>query len=196
MTIWVCLHSGPADLLFFPYFQIPAWRHPLTVFNTCSYKCWGFFCFVLKYTKQQKRKDILKRKWQLPQLLAGALIKTKLVSFSEQTWQALSRGAFFPLLPKYKVSAGAPGMSTRVGARQSWPFSLSIVYVRLHMRVYVCICACVSSKPWLFSRMLWLHGRGAYPAVCLSAPLQFHRGRKLEQKQMIVMLFGRGWGLP
>ena len=55
---------------------------------------------VLKLVRKQERKESLKKKarhseWQLPQLLAGTLIKTKLVSFSEQTWQALSRGAFF-----------------------------------------------------------------------------------------------------
>lgn len=31
--------------------------------------------------------------------------------------------------------------------------------------------------------MLWLHGRGAHPAVCLSAPLPLRSGGKLEQKQ-------------
>lgn len=55
---------------------------------------------VLKYMNQQKKKRNFKKEaryteWQLPQLLAGILIKTKLVSFSEQTWQALSRRAFF-----------------------------------------------------------------------------------------------------
>lgn len=52
-----------------------------------------------KNMKLQQREEILKKKprhtvRQLPQTLAGILIKTKLVSLSEQTWQALSRGVF------------------------------------------------------------------------------------------------------
>lgn len=62
---------------------------------------WISLSSVLKYMNQQKKENKFYKKearyteWQLPQLLAGILIKTKLVSFSEQTWQALSRRAFF-----------------------------------------------------------------------------------------------------
>lgn len=47
--------------------------------------------------ERKKRKDKKERhtERQLPQLLAGSLIKTKLVSLSEQTRQTLSRGLFF-----------------------------------------------------------------------------------------------------
>lgn len=135
--------TGLAELFQYFYFPAPVFVSSL---NTVWY-----------HMKQQKKKVFFKKKakhteWQLPQFLAGALIKTKLVSFSEQTWQALSREAFFPITAKILTECRCSrNVYKGGGTADLTSLFLSIVYASLHMCVYLCICACLSSKPQLFS---------------------------------------------
>lgn len=86
----LCSLSGSV----FPVVSISSMDAPTDrIFNACSDKTVFVFwvvplASVLKYINQQKKnfkKKARHREWQLPQLLAWTLIKTKLVSFSEQT---------------------------------------------------------------------------------------------------------------
>lgn len=137
-----------------------------------------------------------KRKWQLPQLLAGALIRTKLCFFQWTNMTGTEQRSFF-----FYSCQNIKWVQVLQECLQGWGQGNADLFSTLHCvceTPYVClsICACVSTKPWLlFSRDLFARQRST-PAVCLCAPPKLRCGRKLEQKQVIVMLYGRGWGLP
>ncbi len=95
----------------------------------------GFYSSLRCWRKSGGRgkKKVKERhtEWQLPQLLAGVLIKTKLVSLREQTWQALKLRSFFSVLPRCKVSAGASGMPETKRSDLSLSFAVFLSLVPL-----------------------------------------------------------------
>lgn len=82
---------------------------------------------------------------QLPQLLAGVLIKTKLVSLSEQTWQALRLRSFFQSCQDVKWVQVPQECQRLARGRDRSDLSLSFNCVSitssltLHLHVYVLV---------------------------------------------------------
>lgn len=109
----VCRRATAVDLLLLLRFQFQAWTPPRTTFNTCSdeFRFVVLSCAQLGFVLQQRqkgkggfcKKTSRHRKWQLPQLLAGTLIKTKLCFLQWTNMTGAEQRTFYltPLLPKY-----------------------------------------------------------------------------------------------
>lgn len=142
-----CRGCGPSVFFCF-HFQV---CFPLISTNSFFKKYWS-----------NKGGEKSKRKWQLPQLLAGALIRTKLCFFQWTNMTSTEQRTFF-----FYSCQNIKWVQVLQECLQGWGQANADLFSSLYCvckTPYVClsICACVSTKPWLLFHVICLHARGAH----------------------------------
>lgn len=134
----------------------------------------------------------INRKWQLPQLLAGALIRTKLCFLQWTNMTGAEQRSFF----FYCSGQNIKWVQVLQECLQGWGqsnavfFSPSTVHVRLHMCVYLFMHVVPFRPDWRFASF----GCAVEEHIQSYVSKQLLYGGKLEQIQVTVF-FRRGWGL-